>query len=298
MKRVLSFVLIIAIICTFIVPSFAASPSVSVKTSSVAIAGETITVSVNLSANSGLAGLQFAVNFNSAEFQLVSGSAQTSSLFTALPVEKTNSIEFSGVSVNPVNSGGAVLTFKLKVIKTGGTISIRIIDAINGDNQTVSVSSSSATVKCSHANAKWVVTKKATCTEKGSETRECSCGDKATREITLANHNFGDWKVVTEANETTKGLKERVCKDCGKKETKEIGKIVANDSTTVTETETETETQSETQTETTTIPQVDDTTPNNNAKPVVIGAIFFVVGIAVGIGVTLLIFKRKAKEEE
>ena len=84
----------------------------------------------------------------------------------------------------------------------------------------------------------------------------------------------------------------------GKKETKEIGKIVANDSTTVTETETETETQSETQTETTTIPQVDDTTPNNNAKPVIIGAIFFVVGIAVGIGVTLLIFKRKAKEEE
>ena len=292
MKRVFSFVLIIAIMCTFIVPCFAATPSVSVKTSNATV-GETISVSVNLSANSGLAGLQFAVNFNSSEFELVNGSAQASSLFTALPVEKTSSVEFSGVSVNPVNSSGAVLTFKLKVLKTGGSISIKILDAINGDNQTVSVSASGATVKCSHSNAKWVVTKNATCTEKGSETRECSCGDKSTHEIALADHNFGDWKVITEATETAKGLKERVCKVCGKKETKDIAKIVANESTTITETETETESQ----TETTTIPQ-DVTTDNSNAKPVVIGAIFFAVGIAVGIGATLFIIKRKAKEEE
>ena len=139
-------------------PCFAAAPSVSVKTSNATV-GETISVSVNLSANSGLAGLQFAVNFNSSEFELVNGSAQASSLFTALPVEKTSSVEFSGVSVNPVNSSGAVLTFKLKVLKTGGSISIKILDAINGDNQTVSVSASGATVKCSHSNAKWVVTK-------------------------------------------------------------------------------------------------------------------------------------------
>ena len=260
MKRVFSFVLIIAIMCTFIVPCFAATPSVSVKTSNATV-GETISVSVNLSANSGLAGLQFAVNFNSSEFELVNGSAQASSLFTALPVEKISSVEFSGVSVNPVNSSGAVLTFKLKVLKTGGSISIKILDAINGDNQTVSVSASGATVKCSHSNAKWVVTKNATCTEKGSETRECSCGDKSTREIALADHNFGDWKVITEASETTKGLKERICKVCGKKETKDIAKIVANESTTITETETETESQ----TETTTIPQ-DVTTDNSNAK--------------------------------
>ena len=292
MKRVFSFVLIIAIMCTFIVPCFAANPSVSVKTSNATV-GETISVSVNLSANSGLAGLQFAVNFNSSEFELIKGSAQASSLFTALPVEKISSVEFSGVSVNPVNSSGAVLTFKLKVIKTGGSISIKILDAINGDNQTVSVSASGATVKCSHSNAKWVVTKNATCTEKGSETRECSCGDKSTREIALADHNFGDWKVITEASETTKGLKERICKVCGKKETKDIAKIVANESTTITETETETESQ----TETTTIPQ-DVTTDNSNAKPVVIGAIFFAVGIAVGIGATLFIIKCKAKEEE
>ncbi len=292
MKRVFSFLLIVAILCSLTVPCFAANPTVSVKAPN-AIAGETITVTVNLSANSGLAGLQFAVNFNSADFQLVSGSAGASGLFSAIPVEKTNSVEYAGVSVNPVNAGGTVLTFKLKVLKTGGKISINIIDAINGDNQKVTVGTSGATVKCSHANAKWVVAKNATCTEKGSELRECTCGDKSTRDIALSKHNFGSWVITKEATETEKGAKERICKVCDKKETAEIAIISATE----TETVTETETQSETQPETTTNPQNQDI-QKTDAKPVIVGAIFFIVGIAVGTGITLLIFKRKSKEEQ
>lgn len=293
MKRVFSFLLIIAILCTMAVPSFAASPSVSVKTVNAATVGETITVSVNLSANSGLAGLQFAVDFNGEDFQLVSGSAGSSGLFSAIPVEKTNSVEYAGVSVNPVSAGGTVLTFKLKVLKTGGKISINIIDAINGDNQKVTVGTSGATVKCSHANAKWVVAKNATCTEKGSELRECTCGDKSTRDIALAKHNFGNWVITKEATETEKGAKERICKVCSKKETADINKIAPIQPVT----DIETETQSEKQTETTTIPQSQDM-HKTDAKPIVVGAIFFVVGIAVGIGATLFIIKRKAKEKQ
>jgi hypothetical protein len=56
------------------------------------------------------------------------------------------------------------------------------------------------------------------------------------------------------------------------------------------------ETQTQSETETTTIPQNQDTN-KTDAKPVVVGAIFFVVGIAVGIGATLFIIKRRAKEE-
>lgn len=293
MKRVFSFLLIVAILCTFIVPSFAAAPSVSVKTSSTATVGETITVTVNLSANSGLAGLQFAVNFNSSEFQLVSGSAEASSLFTALPVEKSNSVEFSGVAVNPVNSSGTLLTFKLKVLKTGGTISIKVIDAIDGDNKTVSVSTSGTTVKCSHANAKWIVTKNATCTEKGSETRECSCGDKSTREIALANHNFDGWKVVAEATETEKGSKERVCKDCGKKETAIIDKVAINETTTQEESETVTEKETKKQLET----NADQAHEKPNNKTIfIVGIILLVVGMCIGAGATLLFIKLKEKE--
>lgn len=298
MKRVFSFLLIIAILCTLTVPCFAANPSVSVKAPN-AVSGETITVTVNLSANSGLAGLQFTVNFNSSDFQLVSGSAKESSLFTAIVTEKSKSVEYTGVAVNPVNSSGTVLTFKLKVLKTGGNISVNIIEALNGDNKNVSVGTTGATVKCSHANAKWVVTKNATCTEKGSEIRECTCGDKSTREISLTKHNFGDWVITKEATETEKGAKERICKVCSKKETVGINKIAPTQPVTDIETETQTQapTETQSQTETTTIPQNQDTN-KTDAKPIVVGAVFFVVGIAVGIGATLFIIKRKAKEEE
>ena len=296
MKRIFSFLLIIAIVCASVVPCFAANPSVSIKTSSTATVGEIITVSVNLSANSGLAGIQFAVNFNNSEFELVKGSAQASSLFTAIPVEKTSSVEFSGVSVNAVNSSGAILTFKLKVLKTGGAISIKILDAINGDNQTVSVSTSGATVKCSHANAKWTVTKSATCKEKGSEKGTCTCGDTLTRDVAMLSHDFDAWKITSEATETQTGLKERICKVCGKKETAVIGKVDATETITQTETETETTTQAETKTETTTEQQTQDI-KNDKATPIVVGIVLFFVGFALGIGVTLLVTKHKTKEE-
>ena len=299
MKRVFSFLLIIAILCTITVPGFAANPSVSVKAPN-AVVGETITVTVNLSANSGLAGLRLIVNFNSSEFQLISGSAKESTLFFSdKPVEEMARIKYTGVSNHVVNSSGTIMTFKLKVLKTGGKISVNIIEALDGENNKVSVGTTSATVKCSHANAKWVVTKNANCTEKGSEIRECTCGDKSTREIALVKHAFSDWTITKEATETEKGAKERICKVCAKKETANIAKIAPTQAVTNTETETQTQALEETQseTETTTIPQNQDTN-KTDAKPIVVGAVFFVVGIAVGIGATLFIIKRKAKEEE
>lgn len=308
MKRVFSFLLVVSILCTLAVPCFAATPSVSVKAPN-AVAGETITVSVNLSANSGLGALEFELQYGS-EFTYVNGTAKCTELFENTTGEVpgicfvssgTGKLKFSGANPEKVNAGGTLFTAQFKVNKVGGTISIKILDAINGDNQKVTVSTSGATVKCSHANAKWVVTKKATCTEKGSESRECSCGDKATREIALVNHSFGDWVITKKATETEKGAKERICKVCAKKELIDIAKIAPTQTVTDIETETQTQvptvTQSETQTETTTIPQSQDTS-KDNAKPVVVGAIFFAVGIAVGIGATLFIIKRKAKEEE
>lgn len=297
MKRVFCFLLTIVILCTITVPCIAAKPTVSINTVNSALVGETITVSVNLSANSNLAGLKFSVNFNASEFQLVSGSAKSGSLFMAEVTEGTSFVKHTGVSVNPVNTSGVVLTFKLKVLKIGGKITVDVNEAIDGNNENVTVSTSGATVKCSHANSKWIVTKNATCIEKGSETRECSCGDKSTREIKLANHSFGAWVITKEATETEKGAKERICKVCSKKETADINKIAPTQTTTETETETETQSETQAQAETTTIPQNQDIN-KTNAKPMVVGAIFFVVGIAVGIGVTLFIIKRKAKEEE
>lgn len=39
-----------------------------------------------------------------------------------------------------------------------------------------------------HSFGEWKVTKAATCTEKGEEARECACGEKETREISVVEH--------------------------------------------------------------------------------------------------------------
>ena len=300
MKRVFSFLLIIAILCTMAVPCFAANPSkltISSNKSS-AVVGDIITVTVNVSANSMLGGLDFYLNYDKECFEYINSSA--SSLFDSAITNDSvvGKVRFAGMSNGVISKSGTLLTAKFKVVKINGNFSLEIIEAVDADNNVVNslISASPLKIKCSHANAKWVVTKNATCTEKGSETRECSCGDKSTREIKLANHSFGAWVITKEATEAEMGAKERVCKVCAKKETADIAKIAPTQTTTETETETQSETQTQSETETTTIPQKQDTN-KTDAKPVVVGAIFFVVGIAVGIGATLFIIKRKAKEE-
>ena len=62
----------------------------------------------------------------------------------------------------------------------------------------------------------WSVTKNATCTAKGSETRTCeNCNVTETRDIAATGHlSFGDWETVTPATCTVNGVKQRVCADC------------------------------------------------------------------------------------
>lgn len=303
MKRVFSFLLIIAILCTITVPCFAANPSkltISSNKSS-AIVGDIITVTVNVSANSMLGGLDFYLNYDKECFEYINSSA--SSLFDSAITNDSvvGKVRFAGMSNGVISKSGTLLTAKFKVVKINGNFSLEIIEAVDADNNVVNslISASPLKIKCSHANAKWVITKNATCTEKGSEIRECTCGDKSTREISLAKHTFGDWVITKEATETEKGAKERICKVCSKKETADINKIAPTQPVTDIETETQTQapTETQSQTETTTIPQNQDTN-KTDAKPIVVGAIFFVVGIAVGIGATWFIIKRKAKEEE
>lgn len=335
MKRVFSFLLIIAILCTLSVPCFAANPVVTAtadKTS--ANIGDIITVTVKLSANSNLGGIGVGVLYDKNDFEYVTNSIKGAGAFDMEQTKDETSIVYLGVSSNAINSAATLFTVKFKVKSYGGDISLLAIDAVGSDNSdaTSTVKTKGVKITCAHGNAQWKVTKQATCTTKGSETRTCPCGDVSTRDIPLKehtvgtykttkeatctekgkqlaicsicakeftkeiatlNHNFGEWTIVKEATETEKGTKERICKVCDKKETAEIPMIF------VSETLSETQTQLETQTENevTTIPQNQDTN-ETDAKPIVIGAIFFIVGIAVGIGATLFIIKRKAKEEE
>ena len=77
-----------------------------------------------------------------------------------------------------------------------------------------------------HSYGEWTVTKAATCTEAGEETRTCANDPEHTdsREIAAKGHSFGEWVVVTEPTEEAEGLEERVC-SCGERETNVIPKL-------------------------------------------------------------------------
>ena len=114
-----------------------------------------------------------------------------------------------------------------------------------------------------HSFSAWTVTKEATCTEEGEETRSCSCGETQTRKtekkahelnhvenkstckikgvsydicadcgetfnyavLPLTSHTFGEWKVTKEATVFETGEKVRTCSVCGFEESEKIEKL-------------------------------------------------------------------------
>lgn len=299
MKKLLCILFSIALFCISIIPSYAATPKISVKTVSSASVGDTITVSVNLSANSGLGGLKFAINFDASYFQYVAGSIKTTSAFDMAEYNDgvKNSIKYVGIDTSVVNSASTLISFKLKVLKTGGKISLTVNEAINGNDEEVSVSTSSATVKCSHANMKWDVIKKATCTESGEKKGTCTCGYTTTEAIQKTNHTYGKWTIEKQPTENEKGLKFAKCSVCGEKKEQAIPVIT----TTTTETTTETTTFVENTTESTTNePTTAPTAPiveKTSTAEIVVKTVAVVLGVeALGLVVFLIGKKKKRKE--
>ncbi len=226
MKKFLSVFMIIAVLCSFAVPVSAANPAVSVSSSKSAVdTGDTVTISVKLSSGSSLGAIDLTVNFNTSEFQYVSGSAKTGGLFSMENiVDKASSIRYLGVTDSVVNGAGTLVSFKLKVLKYGGKISVSVGEAIDENDKEVTstVSASGTTLKCAHGNAQWKVTKKATCTEKGVETGTCPCGHTTTRDIAKTEHKVGKYTVTKEPTCTENGTKKAVCTVCNKEYTEEI----------------------------------------------------------------------------
>ena len=171
---------------------------------------------------------------------------------------------------------------KVKKCKVCGYVSETQTIAVTGHSYTIQVVAPTCTAqgytnhtcsKCghnykdtytnitSHNYGAWTVTKNATCTEKGSQTRKCqTCGHTETTEIAatghsyttkvvaptctaqgytlhtcskcgnnykdtytnVTNHNYGAWTVTKNATCTEKGSKTRKCQTCGHEETTEI----------------------------------------------------------------------------
>ena len=297
MKKVLSILFAMTILCMCLIPSNAATPKISVKTVSSASVGDTITVSVNISANSGLAGVEFTIKFNTSEFQLVSDSVSESKLFFATSKIKSGEIKYAGTSVDAISEGGSLLTFKMNVLKTGGKISLVVNDAINENDVFVSVGTSGAIVKCSHANMKWDVVKKATCTETGNKKGVCSCGYASTETITKTEHSYGKWVVEKEATKTEKGLKVAKCSVCGDEKEQAIPLITTTTTETTTETTTFVENTTENTTEKTTNAPTAPIIEKTSTAEIVAKTVAVVLGVE-ALGLIVFLIGKKKKEKK
>lgn len=341
MKRILSVFLILAVLCSLVIPVSAANPTVSVSPSKTAVdAGDTVTISVKLSAKSNLGAIDLTVKYNTGEFQYVSGSVSAGGLFTMENTidTKAGSIRYLGVTDGVVNGAGTLVSFKLKVLKYGGKISVSVGEAIDGNDADVtsSVKTSGATLKCAHGKAVWKVTEKATCTEKGVETGTCPCGNVSTRDIAETAHTVGKYTVEKEPTCTEKGIKKAVCTVCNKEYSEEIkatghtyGKWTVEKEATETEkglkkaectvcgevkeqvipvidTETEPTTFKEEVTEESSTKEPTEDIPNENEKEkgisvskIVITTVLATLGIEAVIGLIIfLIFKQRKKNSK
>lgn len=84
------------------------------------------------------------------------------------------------------------------------------------------------TTEHKHTFGDWAVTAKASCTEKGSQTRTCNaCGEEEVQTIKAIGHTWGSWKTTREATLQKEGESARVCSACGEKETKALPKLKA-----------------------------------------------------------------------
>ncbi len=227
MKRFLSLFLVFAVLCSCMISANAANPAVSVSSSQSAVnTGDTVTVSVKLASGSNLGAINLTVKYDTGEFQYVSGSASTSNLFGLEEIRdsKAGIVKYTGVTAGTVSKAGTLVSFKLKVLKYGGKITVSITEALDGSDNDVtsSVKATGATLKCGHGKAVWKVTKKATCTEKGVETGTCPCGEVMTRDIAKTEHNVSKYTVTKEPTCTEKGVKKAFCTVCNKEYTEEI----------------------------------------------------------------------------
>lgn len=161
MKKVLSVLVALLLIAVACVPAFAADTyKVDLESSATTAAvGDEITVSFKVS--SGLSGFKGVLEYNTANYQYVAGSAQATDLFTSV-INDTVDGKLTVASVaTEAKDAGVVFTAKFKVLKKDGVFTASATDAIDGTSTAVTVAGDELAIE---------VTDKATTTKTAEST--------------------------------------------------------------------------------------------------------------------------------
>ncbi len=231
MKKIVSILTVLALVCLCAVPAFAVNTTAALTLSAdktTANAGDIITVTVSVSENSNLGTLQFNVEFDKTAYTPVENSETTpiAALTPAVNLDYATGVRYAGATAGAITEGGALLTFQLRVVKPGSALSLNIGLASDGttldgedvtDQVIANSKTTSVTIACGHATQLSEITKYPTCTEAGNENIICTvCGEVVgSHTIAATGHTAGDWEVKTPATCTEAGEEIQKCTVCG-----------------------------------------------------------------------------------
>ena len=229
MKKIVSILTVFALVCLCAVPAFAVNTTAALTLSAdktTANAGDIITVTVSVSENSNLGALEFNVEFDRTAYTPVANSATTPvvALNPTVNLDYATGVRYTGATAGAITEGGALLTFRLQVVKPGSALSLNIglasdgttLDGEDVTDQVVANSTKSVTIACGHATRLSEITKYPTCTEAGNENIICTvCGQVVgSHTIAATGHTAGDWEVKTPATCTEAGEEIQKCTVC------------------------------------------------------------------------------------
>lgn len=263
MKKIITFLTSIILICTVcFVPSSAAGSGSLTMSSASGKQGDSVTLSINLTANPGLATMSLQVEYDTGALSLTGVSdskllagADLSSVYNS--PYKITWIDYSSKSDNKKTGTIASFTFKIKDNAKVGNTSVKLIfldsyDSIYNENS-FSATSGNITVNCkahtytaytkvndsthkrtctacgheetsSHTWDAGKVTKQPTCKESGLKHFKCTaCNAEKDETIPVTNnHNWGNYEVKVKPSCITQGTQIRECSVCKKTETASI----------------------------------------------------------------------------
>lgn len=224
-RRLGSVLMALCLLCLAVnVTAFAEQATGTLMVVNAEVNKDQVILTLTLPENTGVAAGKFSFNYDTDKLELV--SANYDGFTGALVVLNSNTegkIVASLASMQEIVSGGSVIAvFNLKentydnsyidfTAYQLGSASGEVLDNLTAV-ETVPIA-----VECTHNWGEWIVTKEATCTEKGARAHTCTiCGETETETIAALGHDdSGDWTVVKEATCTEAGTKELYCVRCG-----------------------------------------------------------------------------------
>ena len=253
MKKVLSFLIVLVILCAVLAVPASAAGSGSVSMGSAGgNRGDTVTLYVNLNSNPGLVTMTIKVSYDTSVLQLTNvsdtGLLVGAQLSTSYGSPYTISWVDGATTTNNTKTG-TIAAFTFKILDNAqfgdSIVKLQFVDSYDTDYQENSFSASSGkvTVQCNHSYSIWCdggagehrricticaakesekhtwdsgnITKEPTCKENGTRIFTCTaCNTTGISQIAkTTDHKYGSWTTV---NDTTH---KHICTVCAQEET-------------------------------------------------------------------------------